>query len=82
MTLSNEPQVINLDAISEINSLQQSQHVTLHWIPSQCGIPGNEITNSFIETDGNLNQLPSGLQWNQNYHPQQHKIERRYISAN
>jgi ribonuclease HI len=43
---SRSSQAIMQNIISEQNSLRESTQVVLQWIPSHCGIDGNEIAGS------------------------------------
>ncbi|BFZ09044.1 hypothetical protein BsWGS_12083 [Bradybaena similaris] len=42
--------------ITELNNLPQSSQVALQWIPSHCGIAGNEIADTLSKTGSNQNQ--------------------------
>ncbi|BFY98463.1 hypothetical protein BsWGS_01503 [Bradybaena similaris] len=44
------------DIITELNNLPQSSQVALQWIPSHCGIAGNEIADTLSKTGSNQNQ--------------------------
>jgi ribonuclease HI len=44
---SRDSQAIMQDIISELNLLRESAQVLLQWIPSHCGIDGNEMADPF-----------------------------------
>jgi hypothetical protein len=44
------------DIISDLNSLRESTQVVLQWIPSHCGIDGNEMADSLSRVGSDLVQ--------------------------